>query len=133
MNKVISVLAAPSASAYIFFSGIFTSIATNLLTGDSKSTPAKYDLFGIGSFTVGHMLSMRILFLLAMGAALFWLGYLRENAARKADFIRGDLTSEGEYMLIVRSGLNRDRRSLYIAAVVFLIGVVGAANITYVV
>lgn len=131
MPKLILMLASPSASVYIFFSGIFTSIATNLLTGDSKSSASEYVLFGAGSFTVNQLQFSRIICLLVIGASLFWIGYLREDATRKADFVRGDLTTEIEYMIVVQSILNRNRKSLFLAFFILLIAIAGTVNISY--
>ena len=131
MDRIIAMLAAPTASTYTFFSGIFTSIATNLLTGDPRASTGKFDLFGAGTFTIGQMSSARIVFLLSMGASLFWLGYIRENSTRKADFVRGDLTTEAEYLIIVRSGLKAEGKSAMLAFALFLMSIAGATNISF--
>lgn len=132
MNRLLSVLALPSASAYIFFSGIFTSLATNLFTGDRRTSTQLYDLIGLGTFADFTVHLSRVLFTLLIGASLFWLGYIREEASRKADFVRGDETSEEEYSGLLKSAFRQKTRQAVLAFLLLLGSSVVVINTSFV-
>lgn len=132
MNRLLRALALPSASAYIFFSGIFTSLATNLFTGDRRPSPQLYDLIGLGAFADFTVHLSRVFFTLMIGASLFWLGYIREDASRKADFVRGDETTEEEYSGLVRSAFRQKARQALLAFVLFISSALIVINTSFV-
>lgn len=128
MNHLIRLLLLPSASAYIFFSGIFTSLATNLFTSDHRATTQLYDFVGLGIFPESAVHLSRVISTLIVGAALFWLGNIREDAGRKADFVRGDETTEAEYSGLVRAGFQQKSRQALMAFALLTFSLLGVID-----
>lgn len=130
MNHLFRILSLPSASAYIFFSGIFTSLATNLFTGDRSANSQVYEFIKCGEFSDYSVHLSRVFFTLIIGAMLFWLGYIREDSSRKADFVRGDETTEVEYFDLVLSAFQQKSHQVLIAFVLLLVSILVVINIS---
>lgn len=97
---VVRLVLGMSSPACIFISGILTSAAVNQLTSDPPVTDARFTLLGLGDFTGAQVSQSASWSLLFMGAGLFVLGTLCDQATRLADFVRSDHTTQIEYKAI---------------------------------
>jgi hypothetical protein len=112
-----------SPSVLVFFSGICTSLATNLFTGSPSFSKTNLIVYGLGHVQQRWIYDTRSMSLLLIGVCLFIIGWAREESGRTADYVRGDETTEEEYLFIVFSGLKKRRKAVLISLIISSISV----------
>lgn len=127
-RPVVKFVLGMSSPACVFVSGVITSAAVNQLTSEPPAADMKFTLLGQGDFTAAQVGQYANWSLLLVGAGLFVLGTLCDQATRLADFVRSDHTTQIEYRAVAE-GYLLSRLPVLLTAIAAIVGfAVGATN-----